>query len=134
MSAIYYLKNDESNISFKMEVGTTGNVSTIVYTSRSGTGINNQTDSKPTENGNIPTTILGSAGNLIGARLIVSIDIRPGKGKSLDEIYDQLKVKLTLYGGVDGEQSYQRANGLTLKSVSAKRVLFDLSIKFLATI
>lgn len=135
MSATYYLKNDESTISYQVAVSTSANAGTLAYPFRSGKGNGKEKDkekpSDPTANGNIPKTELGLAANYIGASLIVIVTVRPRAGQKTEDVYHELGITITLSGGVK-KSIYTKLDGVmrTTKTVDGDRVRFNISINF----
>lgn len=135
MSAIYYLKNDASKISYQVAVSTSANAGTLVYPFRSGKGNGKEKDkeksSDPEANGNIPKTELGLAASYIGASLIVTITARPRPGQKTEDVYNELGINITLSGGVK-KSIYTKLDGemRTTKASDGDRVRFNISINF----
>lgn len=135
MSAIYYLKNDDSKISYQIDVSTSANAGTLVYPFRPGKGNGKEKDkenaSDPEANGNIPKTGLGPAASYIGSSLIVIVTARPRAGQKTEDVYHQLGITITVSGGVK-ESVYTKLDGVmrTTKAGDGDRVRFNISINF----
>jgi hypothetical protein len=108
MSNSYHLKNDNSDISVRVKVGTIGNASTIVTKHRSGGTFEEVAASANTAAGNIPKKQIGVSAELISSTLVTDVAILlDGVPKNqLDQAFENLFVRVTLFGGLDGEQFY----------------------------
>ena len=105
MENTYRLNNDNSEIKIKVKVGTIGNASTIV--SEKG-AVGEILKSKPGDNGDINKKKLGISDKLINTTIIADLAILlDGVPKNqLDQAFENLFVRVTLFGGPDGEQSF----------------------------
>ena len=108
MSNSYHLRNDNSEISLKVKVGTIGNASTIATKNRSGGSFEEVAASPATANGNISKKKIGISSDLLGSTIVVDIAILlDGVPKNqLDQAFENLFVRVTFFGGLDGEQFY----------------------------
>lgn len=108
MSNSYHLRNDNSEISLKVKVGTIGNASTIATKNRSGGSFEEVAASPATANGNISKKKIGISSDLLGSTIVVDVAILlDGVPKNqLDQAFENLFVRVTFFGGLDGEQFY----------------------------
>lgn len=108
MSNSYHLRNDNSEISLKVKVGTIGNASTIATKNRSGGSFEEVAASPATANGNINKKKIGISSDLLGSTIVVDVAILlDGVPKNqLDQAFENLFVRVTFFGGLDGEQFY----------------------------
>ena len=108
MSNSYHLRNDNSEISLKVKVGTIGNASTIATKNRSGGSFEEVAASPATANGNISKKKIGISSDLLSSTIVVDVAILlDGVPKNqLDQAFENLFVRVTFFGGLDGEQFY----------------------------
>lgn len=131
MSNIYYLKNDQSQINFKIEVGTRGNAGTVAKKWRSGGSVEFIAKSMPTDNGNIPVTSLGISSELIASNLVIDTGILLDgfSDDEMDQEFSNLFMKVTLYGGLDGEQYFNIDDKEKKEFKDQKLIVITKSIK-----
>ena len=109
MSNSYHLRNDNSEIGIKVKVGTIGNAVSRATRFRSGGSFEDVAKSaKSDASGAISTTKIGISNELIGATIVVDVAILlEGVPKNqLDQAFENLFVRVTLFGGLDVEQFY----------------------------
>ena len=130
MENTYRLKKDNSEIKIKVKVGTIGNASTIV--SEKG-AVGEILKSKPEDNGNINKRKLGVSGELINTTIIADLAILlDGVPKNqLDQAFENLFVRVTLFGGADGEQSFDIGPGEKLQFNDKKLIVAAKEIKMI---
>jgi hypothetical protein len=110
MSNNYILNNDPSPISFEVKVGTTVAVGTVVTRLLPDDSVVDVATSDPAASGNIPNTPLGASSALIDSSLIVTTTLKAGEADDLDQVFQDLAMKVTLHGGADGDQTFKVAN------------------------
>lgn len=108
MSNIYHLLNDDSEISIAVKVGTIGNASTVVTKHRVGGSFVVVIKSGKTAAGNIPKKKIGPASELVSSVLVVdtAILLDGVPENELDQAFENLFMRVSFFGGIDGEQFY----------------------------
>jgi hypothetical protein len=108
MSNIYHLVSNGNDINLQVRVGTIGNASTVATRHRAGGSFEEVAKSTKSAAGNIPQKKIGISSELIGSTLVVDTAILlDGIPKEqLDQTFENLFLRVTLFGGLDGEQFF----------------------------
>ena len=133
MSNSYHLRSDGSTVSVKVQVGTIGNASSSVTKHRSGGSFEVVARSAKTAAGNIPKTAAGTSKDLIGQVIVTDVAILlDGVPKSqLDQAFQQLFVRVTISGGIDGEQFFDISPNEKKQFMDKRLIVASKAIKLL---
>jgi hypothetical protein len=109
MPETYHIKNDSTAIKYKADVSTIGNASTVPRLRSADASQKNLSPSPPTKNGSIPKRELGKSDELIGSVLIydTAILLDGLTNAQMDQAFNSLIISYTLFGGLNGEQTFQ---------------------------
>ena len=109
-------------------MGTIGNASTIV--SEKG-AVGEILKSKPEDNGSINKRKLGLSDDLVNKTIIsdLAILLDGVPSNQLDQAFENLFVRVTLFGGADGEQSFDIGPGEKLQFNDKKLIVAAKEIK-----
>ena len=133
MSNAYHLMNNSNTINIQVKVGTTGNPSSIVTKHRSGGSFEEVASSAKTAAGNIPKKKIGIASELIGSTIVTDVAILlDGIPKNqLDQAFENLFVRVTLFGGLDGEQFFDIAPSEKKQFMEKRLIVASKAIKLI---
>lgn len=133
MSNIYHLKPDNSSISIQVEVGTIGNASSVATKRKSGGTFTEIARSVKTANGNIPRKKAGTSADLAGSTIVVDVAVLlDGVPKNqLDQAFENLFVRVTLSGGIDGNQFYDVGSGDKNQFMEKRLIVASKAIKLI---
>ncbi len=133
MSNIYHLISNANDIAIQIKVGTIGNPSSIVTKHRVGGSFEEVARSAKNAAGNIPRKKIGIASDLIGSTLVVDTAILlDGVPKEqLDQAFENLFLRVTLFGGLDGEQFYDIAPSEKKQFMEKKLIVTSKAIKLI---
>ncbi len=133
MSNIYHLISNANDIAIQVKVGTIGNPSSIVTKHRVGGSFEEVARSAKNAAGNIPRKKIGIASDLIGSTLVVDTAILlDGVPKEqLDQAFENLFLRVTLFGGLDGEQFYDIAPSEKKQFMEKKLIVTSKAIKLI---
>jgi len=133
MSNIYHLISNGNDIELQVRVGTIGNASTIATRHRAGGSFEEVAKSGKTAAGNIPRKKIGISSDLIGSTLVVDTAILlDGVPKDqLDQAFENLFLRVTLFGGIDGEQFYEIVPSEKKQFMEKKLIVATKAIKLI---
>lgn len=133
MSNIYHLNSDNNGISVQVKVGTIGNPSTVITRHRSGGSFEEIARSGKSAAGNIPKRQFGTAGELLGATMVVDTAILLDKvpKEQLDQAFANLVVRVFLFGGLDGEQFFDLSPHEKKQFMDKRLIVTTKAIKLL---
>ena len=136
MSNTYHLRNNDSEIRIRVQVGTIGNASSIATKRRSGGSFEEIAKSAKTAAGNIPTKKVGISNELIGATIVVdeAILLEGVPKNQLDQAFENLFVRVTLFGGLDGEQFYDITTSEKKQFMEKRLIVASKAIKLITQI
>ena len=112
-----------------MQVGTIGNAGTVIKRWRSGGSNQGYPSSNPENNGSITGCDLGVSTELIGSTIVITTGILLGQNDNLDQAFQNLSIKITLRGGLDGDQTYKIGDTEKSKFPDNKSIVAAKAIK-----
>jgi len=134
MSEQYFLKPTIDIITYAVKVSSRGNASTVPRLRRSGGSVINLPASAPAQNGSIPTINLGESLTLIGSVLVfdtaILLDGIPQN--ELDNVFEELRIRFTLNGGLDGPQVYDLSSKEKMQFMDKKLIVASKVIKLVS--
>ncbi len=107
MSNSYHLVANSNDITIQVKVGTIGNASTLVTKHRQGGSFEIVAKSN-TAAGNVAKKKIGISSDLIGSTLVIdtAILLDGVPNSQLDQAFENLFLRVTLFGGLDGQQFF----------------------------
>lgn len=133
MSNSYHLKTDNSDISVAAKIGTIGIASTIVTKRRSGGSFEEIVRSTKTAAGNISKKKVGISNDLVGSTIVADLAVLlDGVPKNqLDQAFENLFFRVTLSGGLDGEQIFDVGPTEKKQFMDKRLVVASIAIKLI---
>jgi len=132
MSDQFFLKKDNSNVHYKVDVHVAvGNASSVPRLRRSGNSAKNLDPSSPAKNGSIAKRLLGKSDELAGSVLVIdtAVLIDGVPDSQLDQIFETMRITYTLFGGVDGDQEYELTSKQKGQFMDKKLIVASKAIK-----
>lgn len=108
MVRTYFINKDDAPVKLKVTVNSIGIASSIVQRKRSGGSVELLKESK-NATGSIPNFTVGASKDIINSTLVINsiIDLANVDTSLWDDAFNDLDIRYTLNGGVDGEQEYE---------------------------
>ncbi len=133
MSNIYHLLNNANDISLQVKVGTIGNPSTIATKHRVGGSFEEVARSAKNAAGNVAKKKIGVSSELIGSTLVIdtAILLDGVPANQLDQAFENLFLRVTLFGGLDGEQFYDIAPSEKKQFMDKKLIVASKAVKLI---
>jgi len=130
MTRNYYLQNNSSPVYIKVDVSTPGIAYTEINKKRSG-GSLEQIAKSSNASGKVSKKLINQA-NLLGScvlEILTIIDLQTVPQAQWPTCYDSLVITYTMYGGVDGLQSFEFDVDDKKKSATGKTIVVSKAIR-----
>lgn len=133
MSNIYHLLNTVGDVSLQVKIGTIGNASTVATKHRVGGSFEELARSAKNAAGNVTKKKIGTSAELIGSTLVVdtAILLDGVPAAQLDQAFENFFLRVTLYGGLDGEQFFDIAPSEKKQFMDKRLIVASKAIKLI---
>ena len=132
-SRIYYIRNDASLVMIDVRPVTIGIASTVVQLKRSGGSVVNLGDSGSDATGHIHHLPVGTSSDLSNTVLVVTtvINLVHLPQNQWDSVFEQLRIKYKISGGMDGDQDFNVDNDDRIRLMDNQIIAATKAIKFM---